>query len=75
MSEPAGTAAAIRDTCAIMYWPILKTLPCSHPASPLHRIGDVAYWRTEGCACCAHVRLLVVGALAGALAATIVLLV
>lgn len=62
----ATAAAATRSTFATMFSRISTIFHCSQPDSPLHWIGDFAYWGTDGCPCCAHLRLLVAGVLLGA---------
>ncbi|MEB2499550.1 hypothetical protein [Burkholderia cenocepacia] len=49
-----------------MFSTILTNFRCGHPNSIWHRIGDLAYWRTDGCMCCAHLRLLFAGIFIGA---------
>ncbi|QUO26156.1 hypothetical protein KEH57_04295 [Burkholderia cenocepacia] len=65
-SVAARAAAATLSTFATMFSTILTNFRCGHPNSIWHRIGDLAYWKTDGCMCCAHLRLLFAGIVIGA---------
>ncbi|CAE6958833.1 hypothetical protein R70211_06786 [Paraburkholderia domus] len=66
MCARAAAAVVTLNIFATMFSRISTIFHCSQPDSPLHWIGDFAYWGTDGCPCCAHVRLLVAGVLLGA---------